>query len=270
MIVLIGFISAVFLTFGALLVVAVLIGVGIRYLMRDQRDNEPLAEARSIDQYQKLALRLGFVMTFLALLFLFNFKVYEKLEVNEPPIKDPIAHYVIDITPPPTKHVKPPEPKPEPEQPKKDRLEKIKIDNLPDATKKEDMSDQLVDSISVMPLPPEPVPDPDDGKDRFFLIVSQMPEFPGGEEALLDFMYKNFNYPDECAEMGIAGQIVVQFIVERDGSVSTPRVLRGLDCAEANEEALRVVSIMPRWKPGMQQGRPVRVLLSLPIKVKVR
>ncbi len=264
---LIGLTTVAFLTFGTLLVLAVLIGVGIKHLMRGQHDNEPLAEARGIDQLQKLAIRLGFVMTFLALIFLFNFKVYEKLEVEEPPIEEPMAHYVIDVTPPPTKHVKPPEPKPEPEKPKKDRLENIKIDNSPDEKKKEDIDNQTIDSISILPPPPQP--DTTDAGEDPFIIVSQMPEFPGGEKELLNFVYKHFTYPTECAEMGIEGRVVVQFIVEKDGSVSNPRILRGLDCAEANEEALRVVSIMPRWKPGMQQGRPVRVLFSLPITVEV-
>jgi len=265
MIVLIALTTVTFLTFGILLVLSVFIGMGIKHLIKEQRDNEPLAEARSIDQFQKLALRLGFVMTFLSLLFLLNFKVYQKPEAAhiEPP--DTIAHYIIDIIPPPTKHAKPPESKPEPQLPQKDRLEKLKIVNHFKATDPTDKSLQSVDLIGFLPPPPDPISNK--RGDDPLIVVAEMPEFPGGEKALLKFVNSNFNYPEECAELTIKGKIVVQFIIEKDGSVSNPRILKGIDCPGANQEALRVVSIMPRWKPGMQQGRPVRVLLNLPIKI---
>ncbi len=237
MIVLIGLTTVTFLTFGTLLVLAVLIGTGIKHLIKARKNNDSLAEVRSMDQLQKLALRLGFVMTFLALLFLLNFKVYQKPEAThiEPP--DTIAHYIINITPPPITNVKQPDPEPIPEKPQKDHLEKLKLVNNIKTIASKDESKQIFDLIGSLSPPPEPIPNPKD-KDPL-IIVAEMPEFPGGEDALLKFVYDNFNYPEECAEMGITGKILIQFIIiEKDGSTSNPRIIKGIDCPEGNEEAL--------------------------------
>lgn len=96
-----------------------------------------------------------------------------------------------------------------------------------------------------------------------FTIVEQMPEFPGGMEALYQFLAANIKYPggpDDC----VNGKVIVSFVIEKDGTVSDAKVVRKLHPA-FDEEALRVVKLMPKWEPGRQEGKPVRVQFNLPI-----
>ncbi len=101
-----------------------------------------------------------------------------------------------------------------------------------------------------------------------FKVVEQMPEFPGGTEALKSYLEKNVHYPKETIDMCVMGYVFVSFIVEVDGSISNAKVEKGLDHG-FDEEALRVVNAMPKWKPGKQRGKPVRVLYNLPISSKL-
>ena len=98
-----------------------------------------------------------------------------------------------------------------------------------------------------------------------FVVVEQMPEFPGGQKALLRWISKNLKYPDIAAENGITGTVVVNFVVDTDGGISHVKILRGID-PSCDEEAMRVVKSMPQWKAGKQGGKAVRVYYTLPIK----
>ena len=100
-----------------------------------------------------------------------------------------------------------------------------------------------------------------------FTIVEKRAEFPGGEQALYQFIAKSINYPQLAIENGISGRIMVQFVVEKDGSISNvkiPEQHRKLGFG-LEEEAIRVVKLMPKWKPGTQSGKPVRIKYILPI-----
>lgn len=107
-------------------------------------------------------------------------------------------------------------------------------------------------------------PEKDVDEPSFFIAPEQMPEFPGGNPALLSFLSQNIEYPAIASENDISGKVTVNFIVNKDGSVSDARILRGVDPA-LDKEALRVVYCMPKWKPGKQGGKPVRVSFSVPI-----
>lgn len=98
-----------------------------------------------------------------------------------------------------------------------------------------------------------------------FLPSEDMPVFPGNVQK---WIAKNVKYPMIATEMGIEGKVFVQFVVERDGSVSNIRVARGVD-ASLDKEAVRVISEMPKWKPGKQRGKAVRVSYTLPIAFKL-
>jgi len=98
-----------------------------------------------------------------------------------------------------------------------------------------------------------------------FNLVEKQPEFPGGEQALLDYIGSNVHYPKKARKKNIQGTVYISFIVEKDGKVSTVKVLRGIG-GGCDEEAVRVVSSMPAWKPGYQRGKPVRVQFNLPIR----
>lgn len=98
-----------------------------------------------------------------------------------------------------------------------------------------------------------------------FTIVDQMPEYPGGNEAMIQYLSSNIVYPDAMKKAGLQGTVFVGFIVEKDGIISEVKVLKGIG-GGCDEEAVRVISEMPAWKPGMQEGKAVRVQYTLPIK----
>lgn len=99
---------------------------------------------------------------------------------------------------------------------------------------------------------------------QVFFIVEDMPEFPGGEAALRRFIANSINYPQIAQENGIQGRVYIQFVVDRDGSITNASVARGVD-PSLDKEALRVVNSLPKWKPGMQRGKPVKVSYTVPI-----
>ena len=105
-------------------------------------------------------------------------------------------------------------------------------------------------------------------KNGVYQIVEEIPQFPGGEKALMEYMAKNLTYPQEARDKGIDGRVFVGMVIEKDGSVSNVKVLRGIGSG-CDEEAVRVIKSMPKWKPGMQDGKPVRVSYQIPINFKL-
>lgn len=104
---------------------------------------------------------------------------------------------------------------------------------------------------------------------EIFKIVEEMPAFPGGEAKLMEYVAKNVKYPQIARETGVQGRVYVNFVVEPDGSVSNVSVLRGIG-GGCDEEAIRVVKSMPKWKPGKQRGKAVRVSYMLPVNFKLQ
>lgn len=100
--------------------------------------------------------------------------------------------------------------------------------------------------------------------DQTFSVVEQMPEYPGGMRVGLEFMARNLRYPTKAREAGKQGRVIVQFVVRKDGSLSDFKVLCPVD-PWLDAEAIRVISTMPKWKPGMQDGKPVSVKFTLPV-----
>ena len=95
-----------------------------------------------------------------------------------------------------------------------------------------------------------------------------MPEFPGGMEELLKYLGKNLHYPSIAQENNIQGRCIIEFVVNKDGTVVDPKVIKSLDAA-CDKEAMRVVKSMPKWKPGLQRGKPVRVRYTLPVMFRL-
>ena len=100
--------------------------------------------------------------------------------------------------------------------------------------------------------------------DAPFLVVEQQPEFPGGIDALRTFLNKNLTYPRQAASASVSGRVYISFVVNTDGSLADVQVLKGIGFG-CDEEAMRVVQKMPRWRAGKQSGRAVRVKYNLPI-----
>lgn len=110
----------------------------------------------------------------------------------------------------------------------------------------------------------EPEPPKHEEENKVFDIVEQQPLFPGGPAALMKYLSENTKYPVVAQENGVQGRVTVQFVVEKDGSISDVHVLRGVD-PSLDKEAVRVVKSMPRWTPGKQNGITVRVNYRVPV-----
>ena len=116
---------------------------------------------------------------------------------------------------------------------------------------------------------PEPPKQQEAEQNKVFDVVEQQPSYPGGMGALNQWLASNIKYPVMAAENGIEGRVVVQFVVERDGSVSGVHVVRGVD-PSLDKEATRVVSQMPKWIPGKQNGSAVRVKYTVPVTFRLQ
>lgn len=111
-------------------------------------------------------------------------------------------------------------------------------------------------------------PPADDPDNPVFEVVEQMPEFPdGGMSGLMQF-YRKHQISGKCTENGTQGRVTVQFVVNADGSISNIGIIRGVD-PELDGEAVRVISTMPNWKPGMQKGKAVRVKYTVPVMFRL-
>lgn len=115
----------------------------------------------------------------------------------------------------------------------------------------------------------EPEPPKHEEENKVFDIVEQQPMFPGGPTALMKFLNENTKYPVVAQENGVQGRVTVQFVVEKDGSVSDVHVLKGVD-PSLDKEAVRVVKSMPRWTPGKQNGITVRVNYRVPVLFRLQ
>jgi periplasmic protein TonB len=109
---------------------------------------------------------------------------------------------------------------------------------------------------------------PEEAAEEIFTIVEEQPVPGGGFQAFYQFVAENLKYPPRASRMGIEGRVFVQFVVEKDGSLTDIQVVRGIG-GGCDEEAMRVISIAPKWNPGKQRGRPVRVRMVLPVVFKL-
>ena len=118
---------------------------------------------------------------------------------------------------------------------------------------------------------PDSVAAPTDGvaKDEVFMVAEQMPEYPGGMKELFKFLQDNVKYPESAMKKNVQGRVIVQFVVEKDGTPTEFNVVRSVD-PDLDAEALRVMKTMSKWKPGMQRGEVVRVKYTVPVSFKLQ
>ncbi len=105
-------------------------------------------------------------------------------------------------------------------------------------------------------------------ENKVFDMVEEMPSFPGGPAALMQFLQSNTHYPEVAQENGVQGRVTVSFVVEKDGSITDVQVARSAD-PSLDKEAVRVVKSMPRWTPGRQNGSTVRVKFNVPVTFRL-
>ena len=124
-----------------------------------------------------------------------------------------------------------------------------------------------INELVVVGYAPEGTTVPEEG--TIFEVVEQMPEYPGGMPAMMEFISKNIKYPAAAQQAKIQGRVTIQFIVNTEGNIITPRVLRSADPL-LDAEAIRLTTIMPKWKPGMQRGQAVNVKYTVPIMFRLQ
>lgn len=214
-----------------------------------------------LESKKTIFMQIGLVITLAVILFAFEWKSYEKVQadIQVRKVADiteeiiPITEQKVEVAPPPP------------------QKQVIKIHIVEDDVDvDEDLNidveaDQNTEVEEYVPTKVE-VEDEESAEERqIFMVVESMPEFPGGEAALHQYLAENIKYPQMAKESGIQGRVFVTFVVERDGRVTDVRVMRGIG-GGCDEEAIRVVQNMPKWTPGKQRGKPVRVQFNLPVK----
>ena len=127
-------------------------------------------------------------------------------------------------------------------------------------------------SISLCAQETQPQPLAADSADEevIFIEVDPVPEFPGGQKALFDYLRFNTRYPKQAYRKGIEGRVVCQFVVKKNGKVSNVKVVRSSGDKSLDREAVRVIRSMPKWKPGKYQGEPVSTKYSCPVTFKLK
>ncbi|MDD2952737.1 MAG: energy transducer TonB [Parabacteroides sp.] len=139
------------------------------------------------------------------------------------------------------------------------------------AKAKEQVQEKAQEEAQSQDQVPEQVGDEEtlENGEQIFRVVEVMPQFPGGDAELLKFIAKNIEYPQESQTNGDQGRVICSFVVTSDGSLTNFKVLRGLTPL-LDQEAMRVIKMMPRWTPGTQRGKPVAVKYTVPITFKLQ
>ena len=203
----------------------------------------------SLEKKKGLYFQIGLVITLIVVLGAFEWKSYEKVDYNLGQLNlDDIEEEIIPIT---KQEIKPPPPPPPPPEVIEIVEDEVEIEDeleIEDTESDEDIAIEIEE----------------ESDDEFFMVVENMPEFPGGDLGLMKYIQKNVKYPPIAKEYNITGKVYIQFIVDKSGSVTNVKVVRGVD-KNLDAEAVRVVKSLPKYKPGKQRGQNVRVMFTIPI-----
>jgi periplasmic protein TonB len=215
-----------------------------------------------LENKRNLLLTIGLVLSLGIILFAFEWKTAPKKTGSLGQIQtQEVEEEIIPITR--EQEVKPPEPPP----PKVVEVLNI-VDDDVDIDDELEIEDTDADDQTIIDVGPVVTTAQEEEEEeeeaKVFFIVEDMPEFPGGEAALRAFIANAIKYPVIAQENGIQGKVYVTFVVDADGGISDARIARGVD-PSLDQEALRVVNMLPKWKPGKQRGKPVRVSYTVPI-----
>jgi protein TonB len=201
--------------------------------------------------------QIGLILALAIVFFAFEYRSYDKrtLDLMQRVAED-IPEEIIPIT---EQNVKPPPPPP-PQQ-----VTVLQI--VEDDVEVEDIKINVEadKNVAIEVYIPPARQEEEVSEQEIFTVVESMPEFPGGQAKMMEFIARNIKYPPMARESGIQGRVFVNFVVEPNGSVSNVKVLRGIG-GGCDEEAIRVVESMPRWTPGRQRGKAVRVSFNLPVR----
>ena len=203
----------------------------------------------SLEKKKGLFFQIGLIVTLIVVIIAFEWKSYEKVDYNLGQLNlDDMEEEIIPIT---KQEVKPPPPPPPPPEVIEIVEDEVEIEEELEIEDTEADEDVMIE-----------IEEEDD--DEFFMVVENMPEFPGGDLGLMKYIQNNVKYPPIAKEYNITGKVYVSFIVDKTGSVTNVKIVRGVD-KNLDAEALRVVKSLPKYKPGKQRGKAVRVMFTIPI-----
>ncbi len=218
------------------------------------------AKSKSENRYSNLFFSIGLCISLLFVITAFEWKFYDRGEIMDLGTLDAEFENVVDI--PPTEQ--PPPPPRKLEQPKiievpdeEEIMEEIKIDLDIEMTEEQVIEQRIFEDIQFEEEKEETV-------DEIFTIVENQPEPVGGMSAFYDYVSKNLKYPGLARRNNIEGRVYIEFVVEKNGSLTDVKTLKGIG-GGCDEEAVRIIESAPKWNPGKQRGRPVRVKMVLPI-----
>lgn len=210
-------------------------------------------------------LLIGFVLILAVMFVAFEWTERDKQVTTDSGAEMPIfEEEMIPIT----EQEEPKQAPPPPEAPKVEEVLQIAendADVQETTIRSSEENNQAVEIKYVAPVVEEEEPE----EAEIFMVVEEMPEFPGGMAECLKFLGKNIKYPTIAQENGVQGRVIVQFVVNQDGSIVDPVVVRSVD-PYLDKEALRVIKTMPKWKPGKQRGKAVRVKYTVPVTFKLQ
>lgn len=212
-----------------------------------------------LESKRTIFVQIGLIIALAAMLVAFGWKSYDKTQLNLASRQvEKVDEDLVEIT---TQNKPPPPPTPPPAT----TLINIVQDNV-------DVDDELNIDAEATQLTEIPAYTPiasteeqEVAETEIFTVVEEAPSFPGGDAARIKFLQENIKYPQIARESSIQGTVYVTFVVEKNGNVTDVRVLRGIG-GGCDEEAVRVIKAMPKWNPGKQRGKPVRVQFNMPIK----
>ena len=211
------------------------------------------------------SLLIGYILALAVMFIAFEWSERDKKVTTDTGIAELLfEEEIIPITEQEQKQAPPPPP----EAPKAEEIIQI-VEN--DAEVEESTiqaSDETDKAVEVKYVPVE-VEEEEVEEQQIFQVVEEMPEFPGGMAECMKFLSKNIKYPTISQENGVQGRVIVQFVVNRDGSIVDAKVMRGVD-PYLDKEALRVVGLMPKWSPGKQRGKAVRSQFILPVMFRLQ
>jgi len=216
-----------------------------------------------LERKRSMFFQIGLIITLGVVLVAFEWKSMSAVSDALAWVEEEVVE---EEAPPITRQeeVKPPPPPPPPKA--SDILEIV--DDDVELDEELEIEDTDVDEDFEIDFSDLEVPE-EEAEDHIFMIVEDMPEFPGGKAALLKYLSKSVNYPVICQENGIQGRVTVAFVINEKGEVTDVQAYRGTD-PNLEREALRVVKTMPKWKPGKQRGRAVKVSYSVPVNFRLQ
>lgn len=213
---------------------------------------------------------------------LFGFKKFMDRPKAAEEEKETLKVEQIDLTPPPPVEEQPPPPPPPPPPPMvemvkftppviKDDAVEEEPQRIQEEVKETNVGTQDQEGDKDIVAPPTEEAGPAEAAPEIFTIVEEMPEPEGGMSAFYKYLGSNIQYPAMAREAGISGKCFLRFVVSETGQISDVQVAKGVPgCPDCDKEAIRVIKTYPKWKVGKQNGRPVKVFLSLPISFKIQ